>query len=315
LYSFELWGNAQLDALYHSECLKIDGCAQHYYIPIGQPILIKDSPAKISHKFIPGFSVLALGIVLGGSAILLNTENLSPALANYFNHNVNKLATDLTVEPAIQADDLPFRASEQVLVKIPSAAGLIAPSKTIQQADDLLFRADEQTLVKIPSAVGLIEPGETIQSEIDKDLMHSHRSGLAPVSPLKDGANSGLREHWYFALDFSSWIQKYQIDLSNDIDRSKGMFYLQLGLYQKQQSLDDFFTASVLPNQTYHFCYIQNSNLVALLSGIYPSARQAYYASSTFTTAGYSSMVVGVNHIKHWQCNMGEELTPLAAKP
>jgi hypothetical protein len=65
LFSLELWGNAQLDVLYHSGDLATCCGAQHYYIPVSEQILINAKPAKSNRLLLTGVFLFVLGIGLG----------------------------------------------------------------------------------------------------------------------------------------------------------------------------------------------------------------------------------------------------------
>jgi len=297
LFSFELWGNAQLDALYHSQALEVCCRAHHYYIPVGQSILVKKTPAKRSIWFASGFAILALGILLGSSAILLTIGPHSQTLTAYFNPDVNDLEPELTIEPLKQTGDLVFKPDDQNLAKKPTDLELVLPGQINQQGS--------QAKDVVATSVDLepVANSQITQQLPQAEVNYNRHLDAAPARALNVDANNGLRASWYFSLDFSAWQEKYQIDLMDDIDRSKGMFYLQLGLYKKQISLEDFFIGNVLSNKTYHFCYLQKSKLVALLSGAYPTVRKAFDASEALASAGYFSKVVGVDDIKQWQCS------------
>lgn len=115
-----------------------------------------------------------------------------------------------------------------------------------------------------------------------------------------DNANN---RHWFYSLYYSQWREKYQISLLDDINRQEGLFYLQLGIYKKKESLSKFFDRKVFPAKTYYFCYLEKDKRMALMTGSYTSAYQAYNAHDELLADGFTSMVVSQSQLNQWQCS------------
>jgi hypothetical protein len=290
LFSFELWGNAQLDALYHSGQLQACCSAQHYYIPVGQPILSVARPTMARRAVAAGLLIFALGIILGKgyhdwtSLIVdqLASEDIAPPA------KLRTLPAELTPGYALQ------QAPSRKFVAITHQPLVTQISANLDNAADLMLK--ETTQVNVESVMdSLIE--HTADSLIENTLEVINQGSEAELSA--DAANN---RHWFHRLSYSQWRKEHQINLSDDIDRQDGLFYLQLGIYKRQKSLSRFFNAKLLPSQTYYFCYLEKNKLMALMTGSYPSARQAYNAVERLQAQGVTSTVVAVSQLKQWQC-------------
>ena len=269
LFSFELWGGAQLDVNYHSGQLQACCYAQHYYIPVGKQILLAVKP-KLPHRAVTlGLVVFLLGILLDNGYLYRSEINITDNTADLIAHDIN----GSFFEPTFEA---------------------IVDTTAKQTPEPITFDRAESTL----------EPfTETIQEQIlkftNKNTLTIAESGLKEMLNT-DTVNS---KHWFYSLPYSQLRDKYKIDLHDNIDRNNELYYLQLGVYKQQESLYKFFNLNVLSTQTYYFCYLEKNKTVALLIGSYLSIRQAYNAHDRLLGKGLISSVVTVNKYNQWQCS------------
>jgi cell division protein FtsN len=155
-----------------------------------------------------------------------------------------------------------------------------------------------------PKPTGTYKPIERSQTEVTAESSTGYiKTELSSTPAQEQIALADFKQHWFFSLAFSHWREKYQIKLADEVDRQAGKFFLQLGLYRRQQSLRDFFVAEVLPAEAYYFCYQKKNNLMALITGSYESVHQAYNAHNELQTQGFASSVITVNKLNDWQCS------------
>jgi hypothetical protein len=276
LFSFELWGGAQLDANYHSGQLQACCCAQHYYIPVGQQILQAAKP-KLPHRTVTACLIIfALGVLLGNGYFYMSNINIFDT--------VNLVADDIAgsvVKPLDEKiiEQTPEPVIETMLVQTPEPINDDIAGAAIESVDAIMH---EQT----PKLS--IESTPTIAKSKHKLTLNA------------DVTNS---KHWFYSLSYPQWREKHQIIIHDDIDRQNGLYYLQLGIYRRQESLSKFFNKHVVPAQTYYFCYLEKDNVMALMTGTYTSTIEAYRAHKQLLTQGLESSVVAVTKYNQWQCS------------
>jgi hypothetical protein len=276
LFSFELWGGAQLDANYHSGQLQACCCAQHYYIPVGQQILQAAKP-KLPHRTVTACLIIfALGVLLGNGYFYMSNINIFDT--------VNLVADDIAgsvVKPLDEKiiEQTPEPVIETMLVQTPEPINDDIAGAAIESVDAIMH---EQT----PKLS--IESTPTITKSKHKLTLNA------------DVTNS---KHWFYSLSYPQWREKHQIIIHDDIDRQNGLYYLQLGIYRRQESLSKFFNKHVVPAQTYYFCYLEKDNVMALMTGTYTSTIEAYRAHKQLLTQGLESSVVAVTKYNQWQCS------------
>ena len=310
LFSLELWGNAQLDVLYHSGDLATCYGAQHYYIPVGEHILTNAQPVKTTRLLLPAVLLIVLGIGLGSAVNVWVTngghsfsQKKSPA-----SELVNDLKADKAAGPTPTGTYKPIDRS-QTEVTADSPTNLVVHSTPGVNSDDtadlIVNQGHVQTADNTTAAI--TEHTSEVTREDNVGFIAEHTQVIKVKDPVEQlteqSALPDFKQHWFFSLDFSQWREKYKIELADDIDRQEGEFFLQLGLYRRQQSLRDFFVAEVLPAKTYYFCYQQKNNLMALITGSYKSMRQAYNAHNKLQAQCFSSFVISVNQLNDWQCS------------
>ena len=349
LFSLELWGNAQLDVLYHSGDLAICCGAQHYYIPVGEQILTNTKQVKTTRLLLPGMLLFVLGIGLSSAVNVWVTsgghafsQDKSPASVKI--ELVNDFKVDKGAEPKPTGTYKPIERSQtEVTTDSPTnlafqntpefnsdnTADLIVDRGHVQTGDNTTAAITEQASeVTKEDNVGFIavhtqileikDPAELLK-ELTPEIMVAHktsltdeqtsnstgyiRTELSSTQAPEQIALADFKQHWFFSLAFSQWREKYQIELADEVDRQAGKFFLQLGLYRRQQSLRNFFVAEVLPAEAYYFCYQKKNNLMALITGSYESVHQAYNAHNELQTQGFSSSVITVNQLNDWQCS------------
>jgi hypothetical protein len=349
LFSLELWGNAQLDVLYHSGDLATCCGAQHYYIPVGEHILTNAQPAKTTRLLLPGVLLLVLGIGLGsavnvwvtsgGHSFSQEKSSASVKIELVNDHKADKVAqpkptgtfkpidisqTEVTADnptnlvvhstPGVNSDNTANLIVDQGHVHTAdnTTAAITEHTSEVTREDSTDFIAEHTQVVKVK------DPAEQLTGQTP-EVMVAHKSSLTDEHPsnatgniktelsstqsTEQSALPDFKQHWFFSLDFSQWREKYKIELADDVDRQEGEFFLQLGLYRRQQSLSDFFIAEVLPAKTYYFCYQKKNNLMALITGSYKSVRQAYNAHDELQAQGFASFVISANQLNDWQCS------------
>jgi hypothetical protein len=381
LFSLELWGNAQLDVLYHSGDLTTCCGAQHYYIPVGEQILTNTKPAKTTRLLIPGALLLILGIGLGSVVNVWvisggHTFSQEKSQASVKVELINALKADKAAEPKPKSTYKPIdRSQAEVTADSPTklvvqstpefnsdnTMGLIAEHTQVIKFKDTVEQLTEQTLeffgdntadhivdrghvqtagnttkaiseqtseVRQEDSVDFIvehtqileieDPAEQLKG-LTPEIMVAHKTSLTDeqtssatgyiktelrsTTSKEHIASADFKQHWFFSLAFFEWREKYQIELADEVDRQAGTFFLQLGLYRRQQSLTDFFVAEDLPAETYYFCYQKKNNMMALITGSYDSLRQAYNAHNELQIQGFASYVISVNQLNDWQCS------------
>jgi hypothetical protein len=276
LFSFELWGGAQLDANYHSGQLQACCCAQHYYIPVGQQILQAAKPKLPQRTVTACLIIFALGVLLGNGYFYMSNINIFDT--------VNLVADDIAgsvVKPLDEKiiEQTPEPVIETMLVQTPEPINDDIAGAAIESVDAIMH---EQT----PKLS--IESTPTIAKSKHKLTLNA------------DVTNS---KHWFYSLSYPQWREKHQIIIHDDIDRQNGLYYLQLGIYRRQESLSKFFNKHVVPAQTYYFCYLEKDNVMALMTGTYTSTIEAYRAHKQLLTQGLESSVVAVTKYNQWQCS------------
>ncbi len=288
LFSFELWGGAQLDANYHSGQLQACCCAQHYYIPVGQQILQAAKP-KLPHRTVTACLIIfALGVLLGNGYFYMSNINIFDT--------VNLVADDIAGSVVKPLD-------EKIIEQTPE---LMTNDMTRSTLEPVV----ETMLVQTPEPINDDIAGAAIES-VDA-IMHEQTPKLSIESTptitkskrkLTLNADVTNSKHWFYSLSYPQWREKHQIIIHDDIDRQNGLYYLQLGIYRRQESLSKFFNKHVVPAQTYYFCYLEKDNVMALMTGTYTSTIEAYRAHKQLLTQGLEASVVAVTKYNQWQCS------------
>ena len=315
LFSFELWGNAQLDVHYHSGQLQACCCTQHYYIPVGKQILLAAKP-KLPHRALTtGLAIFVLGTLLGSGYLYRSNINI-------FDNTVELAAADIAASVVDTMSEQTSEPTSELTTELtPELAAENVNKSFVEPVYDVVVnkipeQALEQTLEPVAydtagTAFDVLESGnenatETVQEQALKFSVENTPNitalGAEPEETL--GSDSVNNKHWFYSLSYSQWREKHQISLRDDIDRQDGLYYLQLGVYKQQESLSKFFELYVLPTQTYYFCYSEKDNIISLVTGTYNSASQAYDAHRELLTQGLESSVVAVAKYAQWQCSI-----------
>lgn len=285
LFSFELWGGAQLDVIYHSGQLQACCCAQYYYIPVGDQVLLAANPKLPYRAIIACILVFVLGISLGYKT---NTDTLD--------NTVNLISSEMTgfnVEPVINevTEQTPLLIADQSIEKAVEQAS----KATVEKTPKLIIN-NIAGILNEPVAKTVI--GQTFELSFENTSITSH--SMNKSAPIIATENN---KHWFDSLSYPQWREKYQIRLLDDIDRQDGLFYLQLGIYRHQESLSKFFNLNIYPAQVYYFCYLEKDKIMALITGTFTSAPQAYDAHRRLLIQGLESSVVAVTKYNQWQCS------------
>jgi hypothetical protein len=336
LFSFELWGGAQLDANYHSGQLQACCCAQHYYIPVGQQILQAAKP-KLPHRTVTACLIIfALGVLLGNGYFYMSNINIfdtvnlvaddiagsvvKPLDEKIIEQTPELMTNDMTrstLEPIVET--MLIQTSEPVIeTMLEQASEPVVETMFEQTSEPVVETMFEQTpepvietmLVQTPEPINDDIAGAAIES-VDA-IMHEQTPKLSIESTptitkskhkLTLNADVTNSKHWFYSLSYPQWREKHQIIIHDDIDRQNGLYYLQLGIYRRQESLSKFFNKHVVPAQTYYFCYLEKDNVMALMTGTYTSTIEAYRAHKQLLTQGLESSVVAVTKYNQWQCS------------
>jgi hypothetical protein len=300
LFSFELWGGAQLDANYHSGQLQACCCAQHYYIPVGQQILQAAKP-KLPHRTVTACLIIfALGVLLGNGYFYMSNINIFDT--------VNLVADDIAGSVVKPLD-------EKIIEQTPELMTNDMTRSTLEPIVETMFEQTPEPVIETM----LVQTSEPINDDIAgaaiesvDAIMHEQTPKLSIESTptitkskhkLTLNADVTNSKHWFYSLSYPQWREKHQIIIHDDIDRQNGLYYLQLGIYRRQESLSKFFNKHVVPAQTYYFCYLEKDNVMALMTGTYTSTIEAYRAHKQLLTQGLESSVVAVTKYNQWQCS------------
>ena len=348
LFSFELWGGAQLDANYHSGQLQACCCAQYYYIPVGQQVLQAAKP-KLPHRtFTASLIIFALGVLLGNGYFYISNINIFDTVnlvANDIAGTVVKpldetiieqtpelITNDMTrstLEPVVETtlEQTTEPVIETVLEQTSESVVETMLEKTSEPVIETVLEKTSESIIETmleqtsePIIETMLEQtSESINYDITgaaiesvDAIMHEQTPKLSIENTptitnsehkLTLNADVTNSKHWFYSLSYPQWRERHQIILHDDIDRQNGLYYLQLGIYRRQESLSKFFNLHVVSAQTYYFCYLEKDNVMALITGTYTSTIEAYKAHKQLLTQGLESSVVAVNKYNQWQCS------------
>jgi hypothetical protein len=299
LFSFELWGGAQLDANYHSGQLQTCCCAQHYYIPVGQQVLQAAKP-KLPYRTVTfSLIIFALGVLLGNGYFYMSNMNVFDT--------VNLVADNIAGSAIKPLDEKIIEPTPELITNDMTRSTLEPVVKTMLKQtpepviETMLVQTSEPINDDISGAA--IESGDTIMNEQTPKLsIESTLTITKSKHKLTLNADVTNSKHWFYSLSYSQWREKHQIILHDGINRQNGLYYLQLGIYRRQESLSKFFIKHVVSAQTYYFCYLEKDNVMALMTGTYTSSIEAYKAHKQLLTQGLESSVVAVTKYNQWQC-------------
>ena len=384
LFSFELWGGAQLDANYHSGQLQVCCCAQYYYIPVGQQVLQAAKP-KLPHRtFTASLIIFALGVLLGNGYFYISNINIFDTVNLVANDRAGTVVKPLdetiieqtpelitndmtrstlepvvettleqTTEPVIETtlEQTSEPVIETILEQTPEPVIEIVLEQTSESVVEKMLEQTSEPVIETmlgqtsesvietmleqtsePVIETMLEQTsepvietllEQTSEPINYDIagsaigavdakMHEQTPKLSIENTptitnsehkLTLNADVTNSKHWFYSLSYPQWRERHQIIIHDDIDRQNGLYYLQLGIYRRQGSLNQFFNQHVVSAQTYYFCYLEKDNVMALITGTYTSTIEAYKAHKQLLTQGLESSVVAVTKYNQWQCS------------
>ena len=312
LFSFELWGGAQLDANYHSGQLQACCCAQYYYIPVGQQVLQAAKP-KLPHRtFTASLIIFALGVLLGNGYFYISNINIFDTVnlvANDIAGTVVKPLDETIIEqtPELITNDMTRSTLEPVVeTTLEQTTEPVIETVLEQTSESVVETMLEKTSEPVIETMleQTSEPVvETMLEQTPKLSIENTPTITNSEHKLTLNADVTNSKHWFYSLSYPQWRERHQIILHDDIDRQNGLYYLQLGIYRRQGSLNQFFNQHVVSAQTYYFCYLEKDNVMALITGTYTSTIEAYKAHKQLLTQGLESSVVAVTKYNQWQCS------------